>query len=290
MHRILEKQNSNSQLVLIKAASVAYTRAKLFEVVFLRLMFFLAMGALIVYLIFPTTKSKLILGCCAFVFSIFIQLLFVFIHGNVNRGAMFKEKFDVLLFGLPWKATLSHPDVAEAERYANSYHGRPLSNWYPTEFADNLPDAVIIASCQRINAAWDVWVRQSFCKFLYTVLAVYTFLLFMAFIYFNLDGLSILPLLFSNLSFYLYFINQLRGHRSVIDTRKNISSILDKYILEERKEPTMLLLREVQDEILATRKISVLVPNFYFMLTHKQRERDINSFVDEVNRVWSKPE
>ena len=287
MHHLIEKQNDPSFIKLLRAASHAYTRAKLFEVVFLRLMFGIAMCVPVVYLYQNTVTAKLAFGLTAFLMTIFIQLISVFIKSNVSKGALIKEKFDTDLFGLTWKPTVAKPDQLEIEKLSLGYGGRKLVDWYPVNFNSDLPDSVVIAACQRINAEWDVWIRMSFCRFLYIVMTGFSLILLMAILYFNADGVSILPLLFSSLSFYLYFINQVRGHKAIIETRKNISAIIDKYITQERKEPSVELLRDIQDDILSTRKMTIIVPNFYYKFFHKKINEAINLYVEDVNSHWA---
>lgn len=287
MHPLLAKQNQPDRLGLLKAASVAYTHAKYFEVVFLRIMFFLAVAVPVVYLYFKTPMSKFILGLSAFTVTILIQLIAFFIKSNVNRGALFKEKFDVELFGLRWKTTIPHPDLMEIEKYALAYSGRSISNWYPDSLIETLPDRVCVAACQRINLEWDIWIRSSFCRFLYIVMGIHSALTIAGIVYFNPDGLSILPILFSSISFYLYFINQLRGHHSIMEVRKRASALIDKYLLESHQVPDELVLRDVQDEIFNTRKQNTLVPNFYFRFYHKTMQKAVDAFVSAVNTEWS---
>lgn len=285
MHPLLEKQNNPENISLLKAASVSYSEAKLLEVTFLRLMFFLAVVYLLIFVKIKNEEIKFAVSLFSFLFNISMNVVVDFIKHKISNGALLKEEFDTRVFELPWKFTVKKATRIHAEKLAAKYHGIGLTNWYPENFSSSLPDEVIIGACQRINAGWDIKIRKAFLGFLHFVITLYSVLLVTFIFLFAVDWFTVLLILFSNLSFYVYFINQIRGHNAVIKTRQNLEEILDGFLLVQKKIPTTEILRDVQDEILSTRQSVTIVPDFYYRFFRKKHAASFEKFIDEINNT-----
>jgi hypothetical protein len=77
----------------------------------------------VTYIFIKDVTTKLVLFGFSFVLSIEIQILTGVLKDNTSKGAIFKEEFDVTLFGLPWKTTLKKPEQADVTNYARKYRG-----------------------------------------------------------------------------------------------------------------------------------------------------------------------
>lgn len=284
----LEKQNNPEMIKLLRASTVAYKKAKRWET---SISFFLTALAIAypIYFVYSTNEEiKLILFGLSFVITILVELYYNDYKGNTISGALFKEQFDVEVFGLPWKTTLPRPDSAEIAKYSFAYNGHEIRDWYDTNISSKAPSNAVIAICQRINTGWDIDLRKTYCRWLKVFLILYSFGLFLFFICERTDGRTIFSVCFSLLSFYTHFFTIIRGHINVISKRKDISKQLDELIFV-KKNAAINELRDIQDEIFITRQESAKVPNFFFRLYKRKMNLAFVNYLDSVNRTFNNP-
>jgi len=285
MNPILNKQNSPENIRLLKASSVAYKKAKLWEILITDFLIILAIAYPVYYIYSTNEKIKLALFGCSFFLTILIQLFTNSFKGNTSKGALFKEEFDVSIFELPWKTTLRKPDQAEVSKYSLEYKGKEIKNWYSTKLSSNISHNVAVAICQRINTGWDIELRKTYRSWLKGFLIAYSIGLFCFFVLLKVDGLTIFLIGFSILSFYTHLFSLISGHSLVIQKRENISKKLDEIIIS-KKHITTNELRDIQDEIYLTRQEPAKVPDFFFNLYKKQMNLEFEDYIETVNRIY----
>jgi len=284
---ILKNQNDDEAIQLLRASTVAYGRAKMWENIVTFVLLFLSFAYPIFYSCSDDDQMKLILFQVSFFLYILVQVFSPSLKGNTSQGALIKEEFDTKIFGLPWKSTLKRIDAFEISKLSNNYNGKPIKDWYPTNFSDKIPNQILIATCQRCNTAWDIELRNKYSSFLFAFIILYTVAFGLLIVFKNLDGKTVFFICFSTLSFYTHFVTIIRGHRSVIEKRTAINSILDKHIFGST-EPTMQELRDIQDEIYLTRQESVKVPDLFFRIFSRQTNNAFDNFLERVNKHFGK--
>ena len=124
MNPILSKQNEPELIKLLKASTVAYTKAKKGEIKITYFLIFLAFAYPITYILIGDETVKIILFGCSFLLVILIEIFMNSFKGNTSLGAIFKEEFDTILFDLPWKSTLKKPDHSEVSKFSIQYKGK----------------------------------------------------------------------------------------------------------------------------------------------------------------------
>lgn len=102
----LSKENEFENIKLLRASTVAYTKAKSGEISITYFLLFLAVAYPVCYLLIKNDEVKFVLFGCSFLLTILIQIFSGRFKGNTSKGAIFKEDFDTIIFDLPWKSTL----------------------------------------------------------------------------------------------------------------------------------------------------------------------------------------
>ncbi len=286
MNPLLTKQNDIELIKLLKASTVAYKKAKYWEIRITYFLIFLAVAYPISYIFIPDEEVRLFLFGCSFGLTALVQLYYNTFKGNTSKGAMFKEEFDVLLFALPWKSTLKKADNKEVSNLSTQYKGTEIRDWYSTNLTENIPKNIAIAVCQYSNTGWDIDLRKKYLTCLKGFLILYSIALSVFFVVMDVGGLTIFSISFSILSFYTHFFTIIRGHYSVIEKREAISKKLDDIIMN-KKEITTEELRDIQDDIYITRQEPAKVPNFFFRWYKKRLNAIFEDYIETVNKTYS---
>lgn len=286
-NEIIKSQNNPELLKLLRASTVAYKKAKTWEMKISYSLIFLSVAYPISYVFIKDDSLKLTLFGFSFFLTVLIQIITGKVKGNTSKGAIFKEEFDTKLFNLPWKSTLKMPDHTEVSKLSLKYKGKEIKDWYSCNLLPTIPHNTAVAILQHTNTSWDIELRKSFRDWIIGILASYSILLFSFFIIMKVDGLTIFFIAFSVLSFYTHFISLIRGHLSAIEKREFISKHLDEMI-RNKLCISIEKLRDIQDEIYSTRQESAKVPNFFFELYRKQMNEVAEDYIKSVNEIYSK--
>lgn len=282
---IIQNQNAPELIKLLKASSVAYTRAKSGETKVTYFLIFLAFAYPISYILIKDENVKLTLFGCSFLLTVLILLFSNTFKGNTSKGAIFKEEFDTKLFDLPWKSTLNKPEHSEVSKFSLQYSGIEMTNWYSPNLSEDITQNISIAVFQHSNSSWDIDLRIAYRRLLIGFLISYSIALWIFLIYNNTDGRTIFSIYFSILSFYTYFITLINGHSSAIDKRKAIAIHLDE-IIRNKKNISKEELRDIQDEIYSTRQETAKVPDFFFRWQHNKMDAISEDYIESVNRIY----
>jgi len=286
MNQLLNKQNDPELIKLLKASTVAYTKAKSGEIKITCFLIFLAFAYPISYVLIGNEEIKLLLFGCSFVLTILVLIFTDSFKGNTSLGAIFKEEYDTVVFNLPWKSTLNKPDHSEVSKFSLQYKGQEIRDWYSPNLSEVIPTNISIAVLQHSNTSWDIDLRIIYRRGLSGLLIAYSIALWIFLISQNSSGMTIFLIYFSILSFYTHFITIIRGHSSAIDKRKIISKHLDD-IIRNKKSITREELRDIQDEIYFTRQESAKVPNFFFRWYYNRMNAIAEDYIDSVNKTYT---
>ena len=288
MHELLINQNNLKMAALLEASSMEYRSAKTFELWVSRVLIFLSIAYPIVYLVAKDPIFKNTLFAFSFILTVLVLIFSDKIKGNTTRGALYKEEFDTLLFGLRWKNTLEHPiehDAFELSYFYYKKQGMHISDWYSTNISPNLPNYVVIALAQYSNSTWDKALRQKYLDMIYIGIGLYTLTLLIILFVTRQQTLTIFLVFFSLLSFYSHFITIIRGHISVINKRNILAHKLDKRIRSKHYISSEEL-RDFQDEIYLTRKETAKVPDRFFKSNKKEMNDIIEEYITEINKLY----
>lgn len=284
-NRIIQNQNDPELIKLLRASTVAYTKAKTWEITISYFFIFLSILYPISYLLIPDESIKLTLFGCSFFLSLIVEIITSSLNNNTSKGAIFKEEFDTSLFNLPWKSTLSKPDHSEVSEFSLQYKGKEIKDWYSCNLLPSIPHNISIAIFQHTNTSWDIGLRKKYSNWLKNILISYSIILISILVILNVDGLTWFFIAFSILSFYTHFLSLIRGHKSTIEKREVISKHLDE-IIRIKQSITTEDLRDIQDEIFSTRIETSKVPNFFFKLYKKRMNAIAEDYIESTNRIY----
>ncbi len=286
-NEILKQQNDPEMIKLLRASTVAYSKAKSGEIKITYFLVLLAFAYPVSYVLIGDEHVKLVLFGCSFLLTVLVQLLTNTFKGNTSKGAILKEEFDTRLFMLPWKSTLRKSDHTEVSKLSLQYKGEEIKDWYSPNLSHLIPHPIAVAVLQHSNTSWDIELRKAFRFWLGVFLTIYTIALWVLLIAMNVDGLTIFSIYFSILSFYIHFFTMIRGHSNAIEKRKRLSEHLD-VVIQSENNIDITELRDIQDDIYSTREESVKVPDFFFRLYQKRLDAIEEDYIESVNLVYSK--
>lgn len=285
-NEITKTQNNPELIKLLRASTVAYTKAKEWEMKFSYSIVFLAVAYPISYVLINDETVKLSLFGFSFFLTVLLQLITGKLKGNTSKGAIFKEEFDTILFRLPWKSTIKKPDHSEVSELSLQYKGREIKDWYSKNLLSSIPQNLAIAILQHSNTSWDIELRKSYRDWIIGILAAYSILLFAFLVIMKVDGLTIFFIAFSILSFYTHFLSLISGHNLAIEKREFVSIHLDE-IIRSKQNITIENLRDIQDEIYSTRLESAKVPNFFYRLYQQKMNSISEDYIESVNKIYA---
>jgi hypothetical protein len=286
MNPIIKKQNNSELIKLLRASTVAYTKAKGGEIKITYFLLFLAFAYPICFLFIKDDNIKLVLFGCSFLLTILIQIFSSSFKGNTSKGAIFKEEFDTIIFNLPWKSTLKKPDRSEVLHFSKLYKGAEIKDWYSPNLSAEIDSNISVAILQHSNTSWDIQLRKTYRRWLTNFIIAYSIVLFTFFVVMKVDAMTIFLLLFSLHSVFTHFISLIRGHSAAIEKRETISKHLDE-IIRNKKFIGTNELRDIQDEIYSTRQEAAKVPNFFFRWNQKQMNEEAEEYISEVNKLYN---
>ena len=287
MNPILSTQNSPHLLNLLRSSTLAYKRAKYWEIRITYFLIFLAVAYPAALFIFSNNNTlKLILFSFSFTLTVALWFLNPKIKGNTYKGAILKEEFDVLLFNLPRKSTITKPTKHEIETLSKNYKGQEIKNWYSPNISPTIPTNTFIALCQRTNTNWDIKLRIKYKNCLLWFIIIYSTILFFLFLYFQTTFVNIFLTTFCILGFYSHFITQYNGHKESIKKRKTLNTKLETVIINKQNISTSEL-RDIQDEIFITRLESAKVPNYFFQCFKETLNTETEVYIKKVNKIYN---
>lgn len=286
-HGLLKNQNSPESIELLKASSIAYSKAKSKEFVFTYTLCFLAIAYPIAYFFLKNETLKEILFGISFAITASSWVLADYFKGNTSKGALLKELFDTRIFQLHWKFFLNKPESFVIIELAKNYKGATIKNWYPDNILESINNRTATAICHRIGSYWDIILREKYRNTLQTIIIIYTIIVFIVWVALAIDGRTIFFLYFSTLSFYTHFITLIRGNNITINKRKAIICKLDK-LIEEKTPFTYEDLRDIQDEILLLRQEPSKVHNFFYKKYNPLIRQVCEEYLERINSIYLK--
>jgi len=289
---IAEKQNYPANLKLLQASLQAYSHAKKGDNVIGFFFLFLAIAYPFAYTYFNNEVVQAVLLGISFIVTLLVEIMYNNLHANTDLGSILKEAFDMAVLGLPIRKTSKLPDQMEVEILADAYvkkhvHDNKTKDWYPINLSDKVPDLVKIAVCQKMNVGWGIELRKKYSQLLIVTIIVYSILLLFFLLYKDVKTSTGFTISLAIAPFYTCFINQIRGHNTVVKKRKELSFLLDEIILRE-KQFDIYDLRDIQDEIGITRGELAKVPDLYFKMTRAKIEDTFqHNYIAEVNNHYA---
>jgi hypothetical protein len=225
------------------------------------------------------------------------------IQSGVARAALLQELFDVTLFRMQWNAVAAGdpPLPAEVSRMARAYRSSDadIVDYYEIRDFRDLPAPFDVLACQIQNLHWGTRIRQRFAGLVLALVIGWP----MAGVL--VGTLTSMPLDRLLLIWFLPALGALimasdlyRRQRDTAATRARVLGLVHRRITDHLARPgapgdLVMLTRQVQDSIFASRRAQARVPDWFFRRFRLQDrvdfQREMAELADAVERVYPRP-
>lgn len=282
---IIRIQNNDEFIKLLKAQRVAYSQAKLFQILDL-----ISVLSAIILPFIAISNTGLIDSISAFgvIWTIIYLIGENFRKKKTECGAKIQEQFDTELFELDWNTILVGDRINPETIFDLSdkiYDKTNLINWYSRSIKDSLPLNIKVLLCQRINSSWELDLRKRFVYFIIALLVIY-YGIFISYLVINNTGIfDSLLLLSPSISFLIYGVQHSIALNKQANSRKSLLSTIDEMV-ENYKSfgniPDKISLRQIQDVIFNHRTAPEKVPDWYYDIFKKYNENKTNKIINDL--------
>jgi hypothetical protein len=219
----------------------------------------------------------------------------VWIQQAALRAATTQELLDVTLFQIEWNAVAAGdpPSAAEISDLARRYRGPDdmIRDYYEIGGHRDLPRPFDLLACQMQNLHWGTRIRQRFAGGVLAVVIGWSLTGVVAGILLDLSLARLLLIWFlPALGALLMAFDLYRRQRDTAATRSRVLSLVRGRVKAHLARPDprddlVLLVRQVQDVILATRRAQARVPGWFFQRFRGQDRVDFQREVGELARM-----
>jgi hypothetical protein len=270
---IAGRQNTPEILTLVRAMTAAHARVQRLEGGRIALSVLVALTSILAAAVPSTAAPVAALGAG---WALLQGLGFaVWIQRSLSRAALAQELFDVTLFGIEWNtvAAGSPPPSAEISSLAQRYRGADdvIRDYYEIHGVRHLPWPEDVLACQMQNLHWGARVRRRFAGAVLAVLIGWPLVGVLVGVFFRMPIGGLLVIWFvPALGALLVASDLYRRQSDTAATRARVRALVNDRLTAHRGQPLstadlVVLARQVQDVLLATRRTQARVPDWFFL-------------------------
>jgi hypothetical protein len=287
---IVEQQDSEEMIFLLRAVSVSHQRARRLDAVNVSVSVLLAACGLVATVVDRLAVPVTVIGA---LWAIgYGAGLARWTDGELVRAATLQEMFDVRLFGLPWNVIAAGERLGaeEVSWLAHRYRGDEAELFGYYEVPPLRPPYDVVA-CQLQNLAWGSRVRRRYARALLGAVGIWSVAGLTVGI---VSGLTVTDIVLRwyvpSLGALLLAWNSFRTQREVAGERQRVMAILWDQVRataagSQSPRELVELTRQVQDAIVRTRRRNIRVPNWFFSRFKDGDRRDFVAVVAELTRT-----
>ncbi len=292
MNTITTEQNTEKQLKRLAAQRQLYATAKK---VFGWQIFLSSVGVTAAFMVILITPS---LKVYAALWGLIVVLIDLLVLGPWQKrlqtsAASIQEVFDCEVLSLPWSNLKAgkHPDpelVSEqSAKYSKWAHTMPpLNNWYSIE-VEKIPLTIARIACQRSNCWWDSKQRK---RYAVSLIIVEVGIVLMAVVLGIYQGFTISDFILIILApFAPALVLGIKQYKEQIEAASRLDKLKehaekhwDDALNGKSEKQLTKAARELQDEILESRKRNPLVFDWVFKLLRRSYEAQMNMSTAEL--------
>jgi hypothetical protein len=303
---ISERQNDPEKLDLMKASSRAnLTTQRWIRVRLAAGFLFAGAGFAVTALqdVLPGRWSDVVVTLAVLWTLCHLTLLRNRITSSAHEAALVQEHFDTDLFQTDWN-DLAAGDPLRYERLSEltrKFNNLPARIRNPKEFrhkdwyvdTDGLPWPYDALLCQRQNLSWDARLRRRWAGLIYTVLFVWIAVGLVTAVVVDASVVgSILLFLAPSVPVIHTALTSAAGHRSAAGDRNRASSKVHIALTERgatqadpsEQQRLHVLMRQVQDRVLATRLHAPRTPGVLYKYLRKGDEEDHEEGAERIRQ------
>jgi hypothetical protein len=290
------RQNDDDALRLLIAQRRLHSRAKIWQNLRWIGMVLIGLAAPAISVIWP--QLAVVMGAIAGAWIFLGRTGLAWLESRLSRkGAAVQEQFDLYVFAMPRIAARSDlPSAEEISKLAGpdgqigpTAATNGLIDWYPIKDGD--PGPVVVAVCQRSNAAYSDSLLRAMLKFWGISSIVWAIILVVASTMANLSlqvflvGVF-LPVLPAALDVVEYSVGIRRAAR---DRKDLAASIEDRLMRSSRRAIKGQELLVWQERLFDLRRSTPQVPDWLYRITRRGNEAAMKSAADQLSRRAARP-
>lgn len=274
MNSILEDQNKEPLLRLLKAQNSAYSKAKRYQ--FIDVISILIALTPTVLLYFDLNHATLIavIGVVWTLISIFSQVL---IERETRIGAVIQDQFDTTLFKIERNEILvgDEIEISRILELSKPNKNDDLSDWYSTKIEPNLKHEMAVLLAYKCNAIWGKSQRRQFVYFVKIMIVVYYGGMIALSLYKNTGLFDLVVWLAPSIPALVFGTTTIKAQNGIINTYERINKLIDSLYRKlklSQKVPSAVELRQIQDLFYTQRLIPNKVPDWFYRVFRKRTE------------------
>ena len=298
---IADRQNTPQILTLVRAMSAAHHRVQRWEATRLLISVLVALTSVAAALAPELVTVVAAIGAgWALLNGLGVS---AWIQRGVAQAALLQELFDVTLFGLPWNAVAAGdpPLPAEVSRMDHAYQGSDdeIVGYYELGDSQDLPAPFDVLACQIQNLHWGTRIRQRFAGLMLTLVIGWPLAGVVVGILLKVPLDRLLLVWFLPALGALIMASDLyRRQRDTAVARARVLSLVHRRMADHLARPglpddLLVLARQVQDTIYASRRTQARVPDWFFRRFRPQDrvdfQREMAALADAVQRAYPRP-
>jgi hypothetical protein len=282
MNSLLEDQNKEPLLRLLKAQNSAYSKAKKYQ--FIDVISILIALAPTVLLYFDLNHATLVavIGVVWTLISIFSQIL---IERETKIGAVIQDQFDTNLFKIERNEILvgDEVEISKVLELSKLNKNDDLTDWYSTKILPTLSHETAVLLAYKCNAIWGKSQRKQFVNFIKIMIVLYYGGMIALSLYKNTGLFDLVVWLAPSIPALVFGTSTIKAQNGIIATYDRINKLIDnlyKSLKNNQKTPTEVELRQIQDLYFTQRLISNKVPDWFYKLFRKRTEGVVDEAIE----------
>lgn len=286
-NEIVERQNSEQGLTLLKARQQCFTLATKLQILQVSVTVVLPIVATIIA-IFNSSAQPFVAAIAFFILLFDATVLYRLNNKFLKNAAKYAEEFDCYVLQLPWNDFVCGAKQApeKTSRVAAAFGENPksladINDWYPAT-VDDAPIQYARLACQRSNLWYEAELRKRYSNALVIIPAIiFALFLFLGLVLNLLLTELVLSIMVPAAPILLWSFREFFQHKDTALAQRALMVAVEslwEHIKATDIEPSVLLSRsrEFQDAIFLRRKSNPLILPIVYKFYRPSMEVEMN--------------
>jgi hypothetical protein len=298
MNTLLQDQNTEPFVRLLRAQRIAYNVAKKYLIVdFISIL--IALSPTILFLInFKEVEPNEVSGmtkatAVIAVIGVIWTLLSIFAQTLMDRqtkvGAIIQDQFDTLLFNLDRNNILieSEIEISHIVELSEKYKKDDLTDWYSINIPTDIENDASVLLAYKCNAIYGKSLRKKYIYFIQFALFLYYGALICISLKNNTGTFDFVLLLAPSIPALVFATLTIKAQKGIINTYDKINILVEQMFNEYKNNkliPSKVKLRQIQDLFYIQRMVSNKVPTWFYRLFKVKTEELVNKSIEIMTK------
>lgn len=294
MNTLLQDQNTEPFIRLLRAQRIAYSIAKRYLIIdFISII--IALSPTFLFLIDfkevePNEVSGMtkaiaivaVIGVLWTLVSIFAQTL---MERQTKVGAVIQDQFDTLLFKLNRNNVLIENKIETSHivELSEKYKKEDLKDWYSINIPSEIDNDASVLLAYKCNAIYGKSQRKKYIIFIQIALFLYYGILTALSLSNNTGIFDFVLLLAPSIPALVFATLTIKAQKGIISTYEKINRLVESMYSDyknNQSNPKKIELRQIQDLFYIQRLVSNKVPTWFYRLFKEKTEKLVNKSIE----------